>query len=85
MGDLAGELPVPGLSPDYPISASGIAQLLSCPHAFLLDRLLYFEEPSEPPPQREIGQPYYGLLFHDVRREVLCRQRRLRFARTRIL
>ena len=40
--------------------------MLGCPHAFLLDRLLYFKEPSEPPPQREIGQPYYGLLFHDV-------------------
>ena len=66
MGALAGELPVPGLSPDYPISASAIAQLLSCPHAFLLNRLLYFQDPSEPPPQREIGQPYYGSLFHEI-------------------
>jgi len=66
MGDLARELPMPGLSPDYPISASGIAQLLGCPHAFLLGRLLYFQEPSEPPPQREIGQPYYGSLFHEI-------------------
>ena len=65
-GNLLAELPVPGLSADYPISASGIAQLLSCPHAFLLGHLLYFQEPSEPPPQREIGQPDYGLLFHDV-------------------
>jgi hypothetical protein len=66
IGDLAAKLPMPGLPPDYPISASGIAQLLSCPHAFLLSRLLYFQEPSAPPPQREIGQPYYGLLFHEV-------------------
>ena len=65
IGALAAELPMPGLSPDYPISASGIAQLLSCPHAFLIEHLLYFKEPSEPPPQREIGQPYYGSLFHD--------------------
>jgi RecB family exonuclease len=66
LGDLAAELPMPGLSPDRPISASGIAQLLGCPHAFLLGNLLRFQEPSEAPPQREIGQPYYGLLFHDV-------------------
>ena len=65
IGALAAELPMPGLSPDYPISASGIAQLLNCPHAFLIEHLLYFKEPSEPPPQREIGQPYYGSLFHD--------------------
>ncbi len=65
IGDLAAELPMPGLSPDYPISASGIAQLLSCPHAFLIEHLLYFKKPSEPPPQREIGQPYYGSLFHE--------------------
>ena len=65
IGALAAELPMPGLSPDYPISASGIAQLLSCPHAFLIEHLLYFKEPSQPPPQREIGQPYYGSLFHD--------------------
>jgi PD-(D/E)XK nuclease superfamily len=69
IGDLAAQLPMPGLSPDYPISASGIAQLLSCPHAFLLKRLLRFEEPAAPPPQREIGQPYYGLFFHDVAAE----------------
>ena len=66
IGELAAELPMPGLLPDYPISASAIAQLLSCPHAFLLGHLLYFQEPFKPPSQREIGQPYYGLLFHDV-------------------
>ena len=71
LGAFASQLPMPGLSPDYPISASAIAQLLSCPHAFLLNRLLYFQEPSEPPPQREIGQPYYGLLFHDVAAQFL--------------
>ena len=69
LGDLVLELPVPGLSRDRPISASGIAQLLNCPHAFLLDRLLHFEEPAVAPPQREIGQPDYGLLFHDVAAE----------------
>ena len=66
LGDLVAELPIPGLSPEHPISASGLAQILNCPHAFLLDRLLQFEEPAAPPPQREIGQPGYGLLFHHV-------------------
>jgi RecB family exonuclease len=64
VGALAAELPVPGLSPEYPISASAIAQLLSCPHAFLIEHLLDFEKPFEPPPQREVGQPHYGTLFH---------------------
>ena len=38
--------------------------MYSCPHAFLIEHLLYFKEPSAPPPQSEIGQPYYGSLFH---------------------
>jgi RecB family exonuclease len=28
--------------------------------------VLGFGEPASPPPQREIGQPFYGSLFHDV-------------------
>ncbi|HXG51502.1 MAG TPA: PD-(D/E)XK nuclease family protein [candidate division Zixibacteria bacterium] len=66
VGDLAAGLPMPGLSPDLPLSASAVAQLLRCPHAFLLERLLCFQEPFNPPPQREIGQPYYGSIFHEV-------------------
>jgi RecB family exonuclease len=59
-------LKVPGLSADYPISPSTLSTLLNCPHQFLLERLLGFSELPSPPPQQEIGQPYYGTLLHAV-------------------
>jgi RecB family exonuclease len=65
----AADLPVPGLTAERPISPSALAALLGCPHAFLLETILGFGEPACPPPQREIGQPYYGNLFHAVAAE----------------
>lgn len=73
LGALVSDVSVPGLSPDRPISPSGIEKLLVCPHAFFLEHLLGFEEPAAPPPQREIGQPAYGLLFHAVAVEFYTR------------
>jgi RecB family exonuclease len=64
LGADVANLPMPGLSPDYPLSPSAIHGLLNCAHAFLLQRLLGFSEPTAAPPQREIGQPMYGNLFH---------------------
>lgn len=55
---------VPGLTPDRPISASALETLLRCPHEFLFKYLLGLGEPAAAPPQREIGQPAYGSLFH---------------------
>jgi len=40
--------------------------LLNCPHSFLLEHVLGFDEPAAAPPQREIGQPFYGSLFHET-------------------
>jgi RecB family exonuclease len=60
---------VPGLTAERPISPSRLESLLGCPHAFLLQHVLGFDEPAAPPPQREIGQPFYGSLFHDVAAE----------------
>jgi len=57
---------IPGLTSERPTSPSELGKLLGCPHQFLLGSLLGFGEPSGPPPQREIGQPYYGNLFHAV-------------------
>jgi len=69
LGAQVSALAMPGLSPERPVSPSGIQDLLSCPHAFLLQRLLGFDEPTEPPSRREIGQPTYGQLFHAVAAE----------------
>lgn len=69
IGAEADNIVVPGVSSDNPLSPSGFQILLTCPHAFLLQRLLGFEEPAAPPPRREIGQPMYGQLFHAVAAE----------------
>lgn len=69
LGTEASILPVPGLTGERPISPSALETLLGCPHAFLLGNVLGFDEPATPPPQREIGQPYYGNLFHAVAAE----------------
>jgi len=66
LGAAASDLPVPGLTADWPISPSALETLLGCPHEFLLGNVLGFDEPAAPPPQREIGQPYYGNLFHQA-------------------
>jgi len=60
---------VPGLSADRPISPGALGRLLGCPHQFLLADLLRFDQPAEAPPRREIGQPYYGDIFHAVAAE----------------
>ncbi len=69
LGAAAAGLPVPGLTAERPISPSAMEKLLGCPHEFLLGYVLGFDEPACPPPQREIGQPYYGNLFHAVAAE----------------
>jgi hypothetical protein len=69
LGAAVANFPVPGLTPDRPISASALKNLLQCPHMFLLNNLLGFEEPAGVPTLREIGQPDYGSLFHLLAQE----------------
>jgi hypothetical protein len=69
LGIAAAGATVPGLTPARPISPSALQVLLQCPHLFLLGNLLGFDEPAAAPPQREIGQPAYGGLFHLVAEE----------------
>jgi RecB family exonuclease len=64
LGPDAREIGVPGLSPERPISPSRLETLLGCPHRFLLQTLLGFDEPAAAPSLREVGQPAYGGLFH---------------------
>jgi RecB family exonuclease len=54
----------PGLTPQRPISATALATLLSCPHRFLLERILYFKEPPRRPATDVIPPLAYGSLFH---------------------
>jgi RecB family exonuclease len=69
LGSAAADVVVPGLTPARPISPSALQVLLQCPHLFLLGNILGFDEPAAAPPQREIGQPAYGGLFHLVAEE----------------
>jgi hypothetical protein len=57
---------LPGLTEDAPLSASRISGFLSCPHGFLLENILQWEDPPSAPSTREIGQPSYGSLLHQV-------------------
>jgi RecB family exonuclease len=60
------DIRVPGLTPEWPLSPSTLGTLLACPHRFLLERVLGFEEPAEAPKLREVGQPDYGSLVHRI-------------------
>ena len=61
---------VPGLTPDRPISASALQQLLQCPRMFLMRRILGWDEPAGAPPIREIEPRSYGSLLHRVVEEL---------------
>ncbi len=66
LGGRAAGLPVPGLTPERPISATALQDLLRCPYLYLLGRLLGLEDPAGAPLRREIEQPAYGVLVHGV-------------------
>ncbi|MGH8643535.1 MAG: PD-(D/E)XK nuclease family protein [Gammaproteobacteria bacterium] len=57
---------IPGISPEYPISASRLQTLLRCPHWFLFQTVLGWEEPAAPPNVNEIESLAYGSLLHRV-------------------
>lgn len=69
LGVAGASLQVRGLTSSHPISPSALEKLLRCPHEFLLGNILHFDEAASPPPQREIGQPSYGNLFHSIAAE----------------
>jgi hypothetical protein len=62
-----GKLPlVPGLTPERPISASRLRDLLHCPHLFFFRHVLGWDQPAAPPSQGAIDSLPYGSLFHAV-------------------
>ncbi|HTN53535.1 MAG TPA: PD-(D/E)XK nuclease family protein, partial [Anaeromyxobacter sp.] len=60
---------VPGLTPERPISASGLADLLACPRYFLYRRVLGWDDPAEAPSLSELDPLTYGGLFHAAMEE----------------
>jgi len=54
----------PGLTPQRPLSATGVAALLACPYRFLLERILFLREPPRSPPLDSVAPIVYGQLFH---------------------
>ena len=60
---------LPGLGPELAISASSLGTLLSCPHRFLLQKVLGWDEPAAAPSPAAIDPRQYGSLFHRVAEE----------------
>ncbi len=58
------ELDAPGLAAEKPISASGLRELLRCPHKFMLERVLGWREPVAASQLRELDALAYGTIFH---------------------
>lgn len=52
--------------PERALSASALQLLLSCPHRFLLERVLHWQEPPRRQPTDTIEPGLYGTLFHQV-------------------
>ena len=57
---------IPGMAARRPLSASRWRTFLSCPHHFLYEYLLGWEEPAAARPQRELDPLAYGSLFHSA-------------------
>jgi RecB family exonuclease len=64
VADSWGAVVPPGLTPQRPLSATGLLTLLSCPHRFLLERVLHLEQPPTRPATDVISAVAYGSLFH---------------------
>ncbi|BDG08591.1 PD-(D/E)XK nuclease family protein [Anaeromyxobacter paludicola] len=69
----SGAAPVmPGLTPEKPISASALGQLLGCPRRFLYGRVLHLDDPAAAPSMNELDALTYGTLFHGVMEAFFC-------------
>ncbi|MBZ5553754.1 MAG: PD-(D/E)XK nuclease family protein [Acidobacteriia bacterium] len=53
-----------GIDPMHPLSATRLLKLIECPHRFLLECVLGWEEPDEPRTGMEIDALAYGSLLH---------------------
>lgn len=65
LGPIWQQVPTLG-RPERALSASALQLLLGCPHRFLLERVLHWQEPPRRPPTDTIEPGLYGTLFHQV-------------------
>lgn len=68
-GQLGESVPLralPGLSAQRAISASRLSAFLACPHRFLWNNALGWDEPAELPSTGQLAPMTYGTLFHAV-------------------
>ena len=59
-----------GMTEDKPISPSRIKTLAQCPHQYLLENVLYYDERSEPQETTELDPLTFGSLVHDTAEEI---------------
>jgi ATP-dependent helicase/DNAse subunit B len=57
---------VPGLTPEWPISVTGLKNFLGCPFAFFCGEILGWEKPAEAPSVMAIDSMSFGSLVHDT-------------------
>jgi RecB family exonuclease len=66
IGDRALMPRLPGLDPEWAISASSLSTLLSCPQKFLYENVMRWRAPAGAPSPAAIDSLQYGSLFHEV-------------------
>ncbi len=60
------EICLNGLTEQKPLSAGAAGTFLSCPHQFLLNRVLGFYEPEQPAPTAQLSPLQFGSLLHEA-------------------
>ncbi len=62
--DAVPERIIPGLTAKWELSASSLKKAMQCPHRLLLQKVLSYREPPEPPPVTELSSLDKGSLLH---------------------
>lgn len=57
---------IPGTTPETPLSPTAVRTLLECPHRFLLEILLRWEDPGAPPSGLDLDALTFGSLVHRI-------------------
>jgi hypothetical protein len=60
---------LPGLTPERPISATRLKTLLACPHRYLLEQVLHFQEAAGPAATHQLDALTFGSWLHAIAEE----------------
>lgn len=66
--------PSPGLAPEWPLSASWLSKLLTCPYLFLQEKLLLRSPPVSRPPTDHLSLYALGELMRDVTSSIFLKR-----------